>query len=78
MKHDEPGEIVVRGRDFTAYRIGGAIVAVLLAIALIFQVWELFDGDARTVPEFRWSAAEDETVRRGKRQRSLAPGEFYS
>ena len=25
-----------------------------------------------------WSAAEDETVRRGKRQRSLAPGEFYS
>lgn len=59
MKAYEPGPVVVRGRDFTGYRIGGAIAAVLLAIALLFQIWELFDGDARTVPEFRWTATED-------------------
>ncbi|MGR3495381.1 formate dehydrogenase subunit gamma [Citreimonas sp.] len=52
------GPVLVRGRDFKAYRIGGAIVAVLLAIALAAQIWELFDGDARTIPEYRWSATD--------------------
>ncbi|MBP0484552.1 formate dehydrogenase subunit gamma [Sagittula salina] len=55
----QPGPVVVRGRDFTAYRIGGAIVAALLFVALCFQVWELFDGDARTVPEVSWIAADN-------------------
>lgn len=48
-----------RGHDFTAYRIGGAIAALLLLIALAIQVWELFNGDARTVPEVRWGLASD-------------------
>ncbi|WP_177177885.1 formate dehydrogenase subunit gamma [Citreimonas salinaria] len=52
----EHGPVVVRGRDFKAYRIGGAIVAVLLAIALAVQIYEMFDDDARTIPEYRWSA----------------------
>ncbi len=51
------GEVRVHGRDFTAYRIGGAIVAVVLGLLLIWQIWEIFDGDNRTVPEIRWGAA---------------------
>lgn len=51
------GPVLVRGRDFTAYRIGGAIAAVLLAIVLAWQIVELFDGDGVTVPESRWSTA---------------------
>ena len=51
------GPVLVRGRDFTAYRIGGAIAAVLLGVVLAWQIVELFDGDAVTVPESRWSAA---------------------
>ncbi|WP_102109156.1 formate dehydrogenase subunit gamma [Oceaniglobus roseus] len=50
--------VVVHGRDFVKYRIGGAIVAVLLALALVWQVYELFDGDARTIPEVRWGVTE--------------------
>ncbi len=64
MRRDEPGRVIVHGRDFTGYRIGGAIVAVLLLIALGVQVWEIFDGDARTVPEYRWNAS-DATPDRG-------------
>lgn len=44
----------VHGRDFTAYRIGGAIAALVLAVLLAWQVWELFDGDNLTIPEARW------------------------
>ena len=51
------GSVVVRGRDFTGYRIGGAIAAVLLGIVLVWQVIELFDGDSVTMPESRWSTA---------------------
>ncbi|WP_394155097.1 formate dehydrogenase subunit gamma [Loktanella salsilacus] len=51
-------DVLVRGRDFIRYRIGGAIVAVLLAIALVWQVYEIFDGDARTIPEVRWGVTE--------------------
>ncbi len=49
--------VVIRGRDFVKYRIGGAIAAILLGLALIWQVYEIFDGDARTIPEVRWGAA---------------------
>ena len=49
--------IVVRGTDFTGYRVAGAIAAVLLGIALVWQVIELFDGDAETVPQTRWGVA---------------------
>lgn len=48
--------VVVRGRDFVTYRIGGAIAAVVLGLALVWQVYEIFDGDARTIPEIRWGA----------------------
>ncbi|WP_237059319.1 formate dehydrogenase subunit gamma [Loktanella sp. M215] len=51
-------EVIVHGRDFTRYRIGGAIVAFILAIALVWQIYEIFDGDARTVPEVRWGVTE--------------------
>lgn len=50
-------DVNIHGRDFTAYRIGGAIVAALLGILLVWQIWELFDGDNRTVPEVQWGAA---------------------
>ena len=49
-------KVRVRGKDFTKYRIGGAIAAVFFLIALGFQVFELFDDDNRTVPEVRWAA----------------------
>lgn len=48
--------VVVHGRDFVKYRIGGAIVAAVLALALVWQVYEIFNGDARTIPEVRWGA----------------------
>ncbi len=50
-------EAKVSGRDFTGYPIGGAIVALLL-VALVWQVFELFDGDNITVPETGWRAVE--------------------
>ncbi len=54
----EYGPVVVRGRDFIAYRLCAAVVAVLLVMALAVQVWELFDGDARTVPEVSWGTVD--------------------
>lgn len=56
MSDFEYGPVVVEGRDFIAYRIAGAIAAVLLGIALLVQVWALFEGDTETVPEVRWVA----------------------
>ncbi|SFB11078.1 formate dehydrogenase subunit gamma [Poseidonocella pacifica] len=52
-------DVIVRGRDFTAYRIGGAIAAALLFAALLWQTYEIFDGDAMTVPETSWTAVND-------------------
>ncbi|NDV52559.1 MULTISPECIES: formate dehydrogenase subunit gamma [unclassified Salipiger] len=49
----------VRGSDFTAYRVGGAIAAVLLLVVLVAQTWEVFDSDARTVPEVGWTATAE-------------------
>ena len=49
-------EPVVRGRDFTGYRIAGAIVAVLFGALLIWQVVYLFQGFNTVVPEVGWRA----------------------
>ena len=49
----------VRGRDFTGYRIGGAIAALLLLLALGWQVLTLFDGETVTVPESQWRLSEE-------------------
>lgn len=51
-------EVRVRGKDFVGYRIGGAIVALLLLVALGWQAVELFDGDNLTTPEVHWAATE--------------------
>ena len=56
QEHPEP--IRVRGRDFTGYRIGGAVAALLLLVALALQTVALFGDDDRTVPEVRWSMAD--------------------
>ena len=37
-----------RGKRFIRYRVWGGIVAGLLAIALVWQGFELFDDDSRT------------------------------
>lgn len=50
---------IVRGRDFTGYRIGGAIAALLLLLALGWQVLSLFDGETVTVPESHWRLSEE-------------------
>jgi len=57
--------VEVRGRDFIKYRIAGAIASFLLLIALAWQVFELFDGDARTIPEVRWGVAVSDGERAG-------------
>lgn len=49
-------EIRVRGRDFRAYRIGGAIVALLFGAMLLWQVVYLFQGYNVVVPEVAWGA----------------------
>ncbi len=47
---------VIRGRDFVAYRIGGAIVALLFGALLIWQAVYLFQGYNTVVPEVAWGA----------------------
>lgn len=64
------GPVIVHGRDFVGYRIGGAIVAVVLGLALVWQVVEIFDGDARTIPEIHWGA----TIYNGQDTGSQASG----
>ncbi|KAF0676031.1 formate dehydrogenase subunit gamma [Profundibacterium mesophilum] len=54
-------EVRVRGKDFTGYRIVGAIAALLLALVFAWQLFELFDDDNLTVPEVRWGAAGDDS-----------------
>ncbi|MHA6345830.1 formate dehydrogenase subunit gamma [Roseivivax sp. CAU 1761] len=74
-------ETRVRGKDFTGYRIGGAIAAVLLSVALLIQVWEMFDGDAMTVPEVRWEAANPAAHAETSQvltQRTLLQGERFA
>lgn len=49
-------EIRVRGRDFKAYRIGGAIFALLFGAMLLWQAIYLFQGYNTVVPEVAWGA----------------------
>jgi formate dehydrogenase subunit gamma len=72
-------EIRVRGRDFVAYRIGGAIAALLLGAALIWQAVLLMEGFNTVVPEVTWEAtggtgggAGPDTVGAGEPTRALA------
>ncbi|HET7410223.1 MAG TPA: formate dehydrogenase subunit gamma [Paracoccaceae bacterium] len=51
--------IRIHGRDFRGYRIGGAIVAVLFLILLIWQAVYLFQGYNVVVPEVAWVAGEN-------------------
>ncbi|SFG83478.1 formate dehydrogenase subunit gamma [Palleronia marisminoris] len=47
------------------YRIGGAIVALVLLVLLAVQVFEIFDDDARTIPEYRWGTPPISNVQSG-------------
>lgn len=47
------------GRRFTGYRVAGAIAAVLLALVMAWQVYELFDGDDFTRPVVQWGVPQD-------------------
>lgn len=49
---------IVRGRDFTGYRIGGAIAALLLLAALVWQIIAILDGRTLTVPETQWRLSQ--------------------
>ncbi len=60
--HAEHHGVRVRGRDFTGYRIAGAIAAVLFAAALIWQVVYLFQGYNIVVPEVEWVAGASRGV----------------
>ena len=51
-------QVVVHGRDFVRYRIWGGIVAAILFLLLLVQVYTIFFGDTRTVPEIRWGVTE--------------------
>ncbi|WP_375261693.1 formate dehydrogenase subunit gamma [Palleronia sp.] len=51
--------------SFAGYRIAGAIVALILALLLVVQIFEIFDGDARTVPEVRWGTPPISEVQTG-------------
>ena len=56
----EHHEIRVRGRDFTGYRIGGAIAALLLAVALVWQFVYILRDNHTVVPEVGWVATTGE------------------
>lgn len=47
-----------RGRDFTGYRIGGAVAALLLLIALGWQVFTIATDDSMTIPETQWQVSD--------------------
>lgn len=77
--HRTEHEVKVRGRDFTGYRIAGAIAAVLFGAALLWQVVYLFQGFNVVVPEVAWvgstgtgDAAGPASAGQGKSAPSLA------
>ncbi|MGR3570481.1 formate dehydrogenase subunit gamma [Brevirhabdus sp.] len=63
------GQVVVHGRDFTAYRVWGAIAALLLAIALVVEIVFLFGGRHQTTPEVRWGVSVIEGQQTGDLER---------
>ncbi len=52
--HGSPASGGSGRQSFAAYRIAGAVAAVILLALLAIQVFEIFDGDNHTVPEVRW------------------------
>lgn len=50
-------EVLVRGRDFTGWRIAGAALALVFGAALAWQIVELVDGDSVVQPTSGWGAA---------------------
>src|SRR5690625_4434111 len=48
--------IRVRGRDFTGYRVAGAIVALIFLVFLIWQIVYLLQGYKVVVPKVSWVA----------------------
>ena len=77
--HDEHRGVRVRGRDFTGYRIAGAIAALLFGAALLWQVLYLFQGFNVVVPEVAWvgsggtdGGAEPGAVGAGEPSRAFA------
>lgn len=53
--------IRVRGRDFTGYRIAGAIVALIFLVFLIWQLVYLFQGYKVVVPQVGWETSSTVT-----------------
>ncbi|QFU10021.1 Formate dehydrogenase, nitrate-inducible, cytochrome b556(Fdn) subunit [Rhodobacteraceae bacterium THAF1] len=49
----------------TFWRIVGAIFALIFALLLVIQVFEIFDGDNQTVPEVRWGTPPISDVQTG-------------
>ncbi|SFE40877.1 formate dehydrogenase subunit gamma [Roseivivax sediminis] len=49
----------VRGRDFTGYRIAGALSALLFLVLLAWQVTVLFSADSTVQPEAAWRVASE-------------------
>lgn len=49
-------DIRVRGRDFTGYRIAGAVVALIFLVFVVWQVVYLLQGYKVVVPEVSWVA----------------------
>ncbi len=52
-------------RPFTAYRIWGAVCALILFILLVIQVLTMFFGDSRTIPEVSWGVPPVSTEQTG-------------
>jgi formate dehydrogenase subunit gamma len=55
-RQEEQHGVRVRGRDFTGYRIGGAVAALLFGAALVWQAVYLLQGYDVVVPEVAWVA----------------------
>jgi len=53
--------IRVRGRDFTGYRIAGAIVALIFLVFVIWQVVYLLQGYNVVVPKVSWETSSTAT-----------------
>ncbi len=73
-------EVRVHGRDFRGYRIGGAIVALLFLIALVWQAVYIFQGYNVVTPRVGWAATggAQGTVTAGNLDTGAPSGEMAS